>query len=226
MNAPGIRLGSIAGTAIYVQTSFLILVALFVILDVDQGRGIHMALLWIPVLLISVLVHELAHAGAIALFGHGRSLIILGGFGGVTINERRARPWQDMLISLAGPFSSFALAILVWITYVQVPALRSDPMMQALAPLLRDANFFWGFFNLLPIHPLDGGSAFRSFLRLFTQNRRAELISIWLSLILGALLIAGSLFARQLFLAAIAAMLTMQNYQRWQQYKASDSWGE
>ena len=48
-------------------------------------------------------MHELAHAGTIGAFGFGPSRIILAGLGGVTFNERRAKPWQDLLISLAGP---------------------------------------------------------------------------------------------------------------------------
>src|SRR5260370_786130 len=108
-----IHLGSILGTTITLDFSFLILVALFVMVNLDQS-GPQYALLWIPILFISILFHELAHAAMIGVFGYGPSQIVLQGVGGVTINERRARPWQDLLISSAGPASSVLLASVVW----------------------------------------------------------------------------------------------------------------
>src|SRR5207244_244201 len=100
-------------------------------------------------LFISILVHELAHAGAIGAFGFGPSVIILGGIGGATFNQRRAAPWQDMFISAAGPAASFLLAFAA----ARVPPPR-DPFFQQLLPLLFQSNFVWGIFNLLPVGPL------------------------------------------------------------------------
>src|SRR3954449_7007581 len=104
-----LHLGSIGGTSIDVDFTFLILIFLFAITGYDPQKGAAYALIWAPVLFLSILVHELAHAGTIALSGCRASHVVLGGMGGVTINERRARPWQDMLISASGPFSSFLL---------------------------------------------------------------------------------------------------------------------
>src|SRR5258706_12082209 len=107
-----IRLGTIFGTSITLDFSFLILIVFFVMTDI-QAAGMRYALLWVPVLLISILFHELAHAAMIAVLGFGSSAIILAGMGGATYNERRAKPWQDLLISAAGPASSFFLAWIV-----------------------------------------------------------------------------------------------------------------
>src|SRR5687768_13981683 len=106
-----LHLGSIGKTSIDVDFSFFILIAFFVILGYDPSRGIEYALIWIPILFVSVLIHEMAHAAAIALLGFGASRIVLGGMGGHTANEqmRRARPWQDVVISVAGPVSNFIL---------------------------------------------------------------------------------------------------------------------
>ncbi|HVR42264.1 MAG TPA: M50 family metallopeptidase [Thermoanaerobaculia bacterium] len=212
----GFRLGSIAGTSIHIEVTFLILMGLFVILDVERGLPIQRALLWIPILLISVLFHELGHAALIALFGFGRSTIVLGGFGGVTINRRQTTPWKEIVISLAGPTFSLLLAILLIVAWRSVPFLRGDPMLAAMIPLMVLANQVWAVFNLVPIYPLDGGQALQNLARFFTRERTAAFLSIWISIVLGAGILALALWLRQFFLAIIAAMLAMQNFQRWQ----------
>ena len=58
-----LHLGSISRTSIDIDFSFFILIVFFVVMSYDPNVGIEYALLWAPVLFISVLVHELAHAG-------------------------------------------------------------------------------------------------------------------------------------------------------------------
>jgi stage IV sporulation protein FB len=215
----GLRLGSIFGTTIHVEISFLILIGLFVILDLDRQVPIERALLWIPVLLISVLFHEIGHAALIALFGFGRSSIILGGFGGVTINERRSVPWKEIVISLAGPGFSLLLSVILAIAFSAIPFLRADPMLAVLIPLMIWANRVWAVFNLVPIFPLDGGQALQNLARFFMTDRRAVAVSIVSSIALGILVLVLALVSRWFFLAIIAAMLLMQNYQRLQLWR-------
>src|SRR6266481_5002362 len=73
-----IHLGTIFGTTITLDFSFLILIVFFVMTDI-QAVGMRYALLWVPVLLISILWHELAHAAMIGALGFGSSSIILEG---------------------------------------------------------------------------------------------------------------------------------------------------
>ncbi|HUJ12396.1 MAG TPA: M50 family metallopeptidase [Thermoanaerobaculia bacterium] len=215
-----IHLGSILGTTIDLDFSFLILLAFWVMSDVGGAGGMKYALLWIPVIVISVLFHELAHAAVIGAFGFGPSRIMLQGIGGVTMNERRARPWQDLLISAAGPCSSFLLAFLLRIVIVSFPRMSQDPFFAALLPLLAEANILWGFFNLLPVAPLDGYAMVRHFLRLFASERTSFLISIWLSMIVGALLTIVSMFLRQPFIALLMAWFVWSSYQQWQFFRS------
>src|SRR5258706_5166588 len=90
-----IRLGTIFGTSITLDFSFLILIVFFVMTDIQQA-GMRYALLWIPVLLISILWHELAHAAMIGALGFGSRSIILEGIGCGPYNERRARPLPEL----------------------------------------------------------------------------------------------------------------------------------
>jgi Zn-dependent protease len=214
-----IHLGTIFGTTIDLDFSFIFIAAIFVMNDV-QGSGMAHALLWVPVLLVSVLIHELAHASMIAALGFGSSHIILAGMGGVTINERRSRPWQDLLISLAGPASSFVLAFLVWLLIGAVPYLRRDPFFIAFLPLLAYANAFWGVFNLLPVGPLDGQNALRNFLRLFLRERIAFTISVWTSMIVGLMLVVWGLFTRWIFLSLLMGWYVWMSWQQWEFFRS------
>lgn len=214
-----LHLGSIRGTSIDVDLSFFILCLFFVATNYDAERGIQYALIWIPVLFISILIHELAHAGTIGLFGYGSSHVVLGGMGGVTINERRSRPIHDMLISLAGPFSSFALAFALRAALPRVEFLHTDRMMIVLVPMLIWANFAWGIFNLVPISPLDGGRAVRSFLSTFLTDRTSFQISVWIGMIVGLLVVVWGIRTRSFFLVFLIGFFVYRNYVAWQYFR-------
>lgn len=214
-----LHLGSVRGTTIDVDFSFFILVGLFVIINYNAALGIHFALLWIPIAFISVLVHELAHAAAIGMFGYGSSQIILGGMGGVTINARRAKPWQDMIISLAGPGSSFVLWFIAYWSYRNVPFTRTDAMLDAFLPRFVWANLAWGIFNLIPVPPLDGGHATRSFFATFLRDRTAFVISTWIALIVGGGIAIWAFIGGQFFIAFYIAWFVYMAFQRWQDFQ-------
>jgi len=214
-----IHLGTILGTTITLDFSFIILIVFFVLSDIERA-GIRNALLWAPVLLISILVHELAHAAMIGLLGFGPSQILLQGIGGVTVNERRARPWQDLLISAAGPISSFLLAGGLYALFINVGFVRTDPFLLALLPLLLRANLWWGVFNLMPVVPLDAAGVVRNFLRLFLNERTAFVISIWISIITGSLLAIAGLVTRWIFLSLLMLWYVRSSYLQWQFFRS------
>ncbi|HVG25372.1 MAG TPA: M50 family metallopeptidase [Thermoanaerobaculia bacterium] len=213
-----LHLGSIGGTSIDVDFNFGFLVLLFVVINYNAAMGIQYALLWIPILFISVLVHELAHAGMIALFGFGASQIVLTGMG-VTINRRRAAPWQDLLISLAGPFSSFGLYFLCEWLRAHTAVAHTDRMLQALLPYMAWANSRWGFFNLIPVPPLDGGHAVRDFFRMFLDERPAFVIAIWIAILGGGAVAGWMLMQRQFFIAIYIGWFVYMAFQSWQHFK-------
>ncbi|MGE3244066.1 MAG: site-2 protease family protein [Pirellulales bacterium] len=70
-------------------------------------------LVWVGVVFVSILVHELGHAVLQRRFG-GRPRIVLYGFGGLAISDDRDRsPQSQILISLAGPTAGFLFAAIV-----------------------------------------------------------------------------------------------------------------
>jgi Zn-dependent proteases len=214
-----IHLGSIFGTTITLDFSFLLLIAFFVITSV-QSSGMPDALLWAPVLLISILFHEFGHAAMIGALGFGSSAIVLQGMGGATYNERRAKPWQDLLISAAGPSSSFLLAWLCDLVIANVAYVSHDRFFVSLLPKLVKANILWGIFNLLPIGPLDGNGILRNFFRLFLRERLAFVISIWISMLVGLAVFIFCLMRRQIFIALLVAFYVRSSWMQWEFFRS------
>lgn len=214
-----LHLGTIKGTTMTVDVSFFILIIFFAIVNYNPARGIEYALIWIPVVFVSVLIHELAHAAMIGALGYGSSQIVLNGMGGVTYNQRRAKPWQDMLISLAGPLSSFGLMFLSGYIYNNVPGAQRDRMVAALLPCMVSANFLWGFFNLIPVAPLDGGHAVREFLNIFLPDRKAFVIYVWIAMIVGGAISVFFFLTRNFFVALYIAWFVYIAFQQWQHFR-------
>ncbi|HKR63747.1 MAG TPA: M50 family metallopeptidase [Thermoanaerobaculia bacterium] len=168
---------------------------------------------------MSVLFHELAHAAMIAALGFGASHIILGGMGGVTMNARRAKPWQDLLISVAGPFSNFVMAFVCWQLIQHAAIVRTDRMLIVLVPLLLSASVWWGIFNLVPVPPLDGGHATREFFRIFLDERRAFIVAIWIAIVVGTAVVVLALRFQAFFVALYLGWFVYVAWQQWQYFR-------
>jgi Zn-dependent protease len=117
----------------------------------------------------SVLLHELAHA--FVALGEGLRVrnITLHVFGGVTHIEEDARtPRAELLIALAGPLTSFAIAAALGAVarWSGLP----DGSARAIVVYLGLVNVAVGAFNLLPGYPLDGGRVLRAALWKWTGS--------------------------------------------------------
>jgi membrane-associated protease RseP (regulator of RpoE activity) len=185
--------------------------------DLDVGR----TLAWSAVVLVSVLVHELGHAGAGLLFGL-RPTIQLHAMGGTTswTDPQPLSVVRRVAVSLAGPGAGFALAVLV------VAAGRAGGERVFASPLSAYAygsllwvNVGWGLLNLLPILPLDGGNVLFQVLHAATGgrgDRPARIVSI-VCATLGALL---ALAANQRFTALLAVSFAALNWRALQDLSA------
>jgi Zn-dependent protease len=150
----------------------------------------------IPAVIIGLTIHELAHAytayklGDMTAKNDGRLtfnplkhidplgfiLIVIAGFGwakpvGFNPDNLKNKHRDEILISLAGPFSNFLLAILFLIVaraLFFLPYFHGTPTGLVVVNLLvlwAVINFGLFVFNLLPIPPLDGSHVYTTFLK-------------------------------------------------------------
>jgi Zn-dependent protease/CBS domain-containing protein len=126
--------------------------------------------------LLSVLIHEMAHALMALRQGVKVRKITLFMFGGVAELEREPpSPRAEFLITIVGPLSSFLLgAIFLGLgsLFARVDMMLTNPeglvsRLDALSALflwLGPINIVLAVFNMLPGFPLDGGRVLRSIL--------------------------------------------------------------
>ncbi|HSO00261.1 MAG TPA: site-2 protease family protein, partial [Candidatus Nanopelagicales bacterium] len=114
---------------------------------------------WLGVVFVSVLVHELGHAVAIRRHRIDPE-ITLHGMGGST-SWRTVLPLrriQHIFISLAGPFAGFAFAgVIFLLQWGLAPLWRMPELAHYAIQNLMWVNVAWGIFNLIPVLPFDGG---------------------------------------------------------------------
>jgi len=115
------------------------------------------------VLFTSVLIHELAHSYIAKKSGLPVRRIVLFIFGGISeIEEEPKEANLEFKMALAGPLTSFGIALVLWLLQYGALALRASVVI--VAPLEYGAyiNVLLGGFNLVPAFPLDGGRILRA----------------------------------------------------------------
>ncbi|WP_426995805.1 site-2 protease family protein [Pseudarthrobacter sp. N5] len=160
----GIPLGRIAGIPVVLAYSWFIIAGFTVIVygpvlqqnNPSLGLGAYyVAFAYAVLLLISVLVHELAHALTAKTYGWPTEKIVLNLWGGHTQFENfTATPGRSVLVALAGPAANFVLAGGAWLV-IATAGLTGVP--DILTNIFMWANLLIGIFNVLPGLPLDGG---------------------------------------------------------------------
>jgi stage IV sporulation protein FB len=227
---------TLAGIPIRVHPLFWLIAVLF---GASSG-GVVQLLIWVGVVFVSILVHELGHAFAMRWYGR-RSQVILYGAGGLTVPESVAwgggsadvylGPTPEIIISLAGPGAGFLLAALVLagvaatggaihlnalfgvIPFPVASFPKGGLLLNLLVVTMLWVNIFWGLINLMPVYPLDGGNVAR-FVLLKADPLNGVRNSLWVSVITGTLLaIAGLTLLGSLYMALLFGFLAFQSFQ-------------
>jgi Zn-dependent protease len=199
-------------------------------------------LIWVAVVFVSILVHELGHA--LAALAHGfKPWITLYGMGGLaSYRPTRHDPRTQILISFAGPAAGFfliavvlslvhaighpvyfarAVGFPVWIFFDEFD---NDNLNLLLKDLIF-INVFWGLVNLLPVYPLDGGQISRE---LFIQSNPHDGArqSLWLSVFTAAgLAIFGLVKLDSIFMALLFGYLAYSSYAMLQHFSGRGGFG-
>ncbi|MBM3293681.1 MAG: CBS domain-containing protein [Candidatus Aminicenantes bacterium] len=160
----------------------------------------------ILLLFACVTVHEFAHSLTAMRFGvkvRGITLLPIGGV--AQMEEMPKKPKEELIMSLAGPLTNFAIAGLLLLAAVplhlraglsaaELARLMGTVSWPGLVSYLAISNLFIGIFNLLPAYPLDGGRVLRSVLALRMDGPKATVWAVkigqgmaWILGFLGAL---------------------------------------
>src|SRR5919112_2467013 len=180
------KVGSIAGSDVLVSGSWFLIAGLIAVITApaiekaEPGLGglKYVGGLALAVLLyLSVLVHEASHAYVARRYGLPVSHITLQFFGGMTsIEGEPATPKQEFWVSVVGPVSSLAVALVAYLASLVAPGGLVGLAFSGLAW----TNLFVGIVNLVPGLPLDGGRILKAVVWAASgDTHRGTIVAAW-----------------------------------------------
>lgn len=194
---PRWRLGSVLGFPVFLNASFLILLAIAYL-----WLGGIAGLIAVSIAFASVLLHELGHAVVAR-----RRNVAIGGIelsflgGAAQMNELPRSAVDEILIALAGPAVSLALAALGL-------GLGAITGIGAIA-VVGWINLALAIFNLIPALPMDGGRVLRALLSFRTGYAQATDQAVAVARVLAIGFAIVGLTTSALQLVVLAPMLWM-----------------
>lgn len=212
-----LRIGSIP---LRVHGMFFLMALLLGMTERDPAR----LAIWVAIVLVSVVIHELGHA----LMGMAFGLvprIELHGMGGHTAFAAGPKlrapigPAKSVAISVAGPFAGFAFAVVVF--GAQLAGYQPEhPLARHAVSLLFFVNVAWGIFNLVPMLPLDGGNVLRAVLEAVSKSK-GEKIARGVSVAVAASIALWSIGRQHWWLLYLGVLFGFQNVQAMRQAGAA-----
>lgn len=163
-------IGRIAGTEIKVHLTFVLFLGWWALLGYREGGtgGALSAALLLLALFACILLHEFGHILMARRFGVRTPDVILLPIGGVARLERIPdEPRQELLIALAGPAVTAALALIFYLILRLTGGDADVGQLNPIAPFLNQllvTNIYLLLFNMIPAFPMDGGRVLRALL--------------------------------------------------------------
>ena len=189
-----------------IDWSFFLLALL---LPMSEGLQFDYALVYCAAIAVAITIHEFGHWAALR-FQHIDSEITLWIFGGLTSHQRVPRSRiGNIVVSAAGPALGFGAAL-------ALRPLRND-IMQATnfnLHIFGGLVWFdrvcvvWGFVNLLPVLPLDGGNIVQH----LCEGRTDPLVPHKISLVTAIAAAAWAFTHDESYLGFIALLLAFRSY--------------
>lgn len=167
-------------------------------------------LVWIFVIFVSILIHELGHATTALLFGL-KPRIELVALGGLTYHQGDRLPfWKQFFIVLNGPVFGFMLFLISW-SLLKLPIFSSG-FWSSIVTLFFWVNLIWTILNLIPVIPLDGGQLLRIILESIFGARgfRYALIT---GVIVSSSAAAFFFLYRQFLIGGLFALFAFQSFE-------------
>ncbi len=193
-----------AGIPVAVQPWFWVLA---VVLGLGRITGPGLAV-WVAVVFVSVLVHELGHAFTLRGYGY-RPAVLLHMIGGLTSWEpaEELPPARRIVSTLAGPFVGFLLAGVAFAAWWALDGREVGGLWLDALRWSFFVNLVWGVFNLVPIRGLDGGQALGGFLELVLP-RHGKRVAEAVYLVTGATAVIVAVLYERYLLAIFVAAIT------------------
>jgi Zn-dependent protease len=200
------KVGTVAGSDVLVSGSWFLIAGLIAVItapaiekaepglgDLKYVGGFALAIL----LYLSVLAHEASHALVAKRFGLPVSHITLQFFGGMTsIEGEPESPRQEFWVSVVGPLSSLAVALVAFLASLAVPGGLIGLAFSGLAW----TNLFVGIVNLVPGLPLDGGRVLKAIVwGISGDTYRGTIVAAWGGRVVALLAIGWPFLTAQLF---------------------------
>jgi hypothetical protein len=197
----------LAGFPVEVHPSFFIVAVLLALGRTD----VRLILVWVGVVFVSILIHELGHALAGYSFGLSPRIYLyaMGGLTSWSTGRSLTEP-RSILVSLAGPGAGLLVGSLVW-TLVWSRPFELTLLGEVAARDLLWANVGWSLLNLLPLLPLDGGNVMRSVVHL-SKGYRSDRLPRQISVVVGGAAAVLALAYGMMWAAFLAAWLAYGNY--------------
>ncbi len=211
------RLTRVFGIDIYIHSTFLLLLGLFFLLLGLSG------LILILGVFFFVTVHELCHSLVAAHFGIKVKRITLLPIGGVASMEQApTKPYQELLIALAGPLSNVLVLIIFY--YPLYFLLGKETLMYPLLVITGQVEYtgqfnvvayiYWinlvlAAFNMIPAFPMDGGRVLRAILSYRLSYKDATAVAVRLGHIFALLFAYFGIVYGHIFLMIIAVFIYM-----------------
>jgi Zn-dependent protease len=179
----GVSLGRLFGVSVRLAPSWFVIAVVVVLLFAPQvasaggpsGAGSYLvAMLYAVLLLVSVLVHEFAHALAARSVGLPVHEVVADLWGGHTAFEDPApTPGRNAYVAVVGPLAN---AVLAGAGFWLLGGL-DEGVVRLLVVALVFSNAFVALFNLAPGLPLDGGRVVESLVWAVTGRHWAGTLS-------------------------------------------------
>lgn len=191
---------------------------------------------------VTLLIHELAHSLLASSYGAKIQSITLFFFGGISVienpeNEKNLDPSKELNISLAGPLSNIIIGIvLLGINYFVYGSIFGVPdvanwvaegisiftyNIPTMIFLLGSLNLILGFFNILPIYPMDGGRVLRAWLSKRQSYEEATNTAVSIGKAFSVILAIISILAFQWWLAILALFLYISASEEGKMFKTT-----
>jgi Zn-dependent protease len=179
--------GQVLDVPVYLHPSWFVITALITALytsrysalglpQLSSGGALLAGLAAAASLLISVFLHELAHAAVARRVGTPPTYITLDLWGGHTgFSAEPLTPGRSAAVSLVGPASNAALALVGWL--LRDGAFATSLVLGLLVYNFYITNLFVAIFNALPGLPLDGGRALEALVWQLTGSRTKGLLA-------------------------------------------------